>query len=327
MSNSVIYLTRNIPGEAVSALKKNFKLKINPEDRPVTREKLLDNLKGCSGVICQMTDKIDREVLEAAQRYGVKGFANYAVGFDNIDVKTASEMGIAASNTPDVLTDATAEMAWALLFTAARKTAEIDRYIRNGRWEKYSPFMFLGGGISGKTLGIIGAGRIGTAAALKSRGFNMKILYTARKQNRILDDINGTEKVSLDELLKRSDFVSLHVPATEETHKLIGERELSLMKKTAYLINTARGAVVDEKALIDALKQGIIAGAGLDVYEKEPGLSKEFLEMDNVSLSPHIGSATYEARNNMGLKAAANITAMVRGEKAPDCLNPEIYKC
>ncbi len=326
MNKAVIYMTRSIPGEAVSVLQQNFHLKINPEDRPVTREELLNNLKGCSGVICQMTDKIDRKVLETAYKYGVKGFANYAVGFDNIDVKTASELRIPVSNTPDVLTDATAEMAWALLFAAARKTSEIDRYIRNGKWEKYSPFMFLGGGISGKTLGIIGAGRIGTAAALKSRGFNMKILYTARRQNSILDDIPGSEKVSLDELLKRSDFVSLHVPAKEETYRMIGERELSLMKKSAYLINTARGAVVDEKALINALKQGVIAGAGLDVYEKEPGLSKEFLEIDNVSLSPHIGSATYEARNNMGLKAAGNITAMIRGEKAPDCLNPEIYK-
>ena len=324
MKKPSIYLTRNIPGDAVEILKKEFEVVINPADRPVSREELLENMKGKKGVLCQMTDKIDRKILEAASENGIKGFANYAVGYDNIDVKTASGLKIQISNTPDVLTDATAEMAWALLFTAARKTAEIDRFIREGKWERYSPFMFLGGEITGKTLGIIGAGRIGTAMALKSRGFNMKVLYSARRHNNILDDLPGSEKVELDELLKRADFVSLHVPSSKETYKLIGERELALMKNTAYLINTARGAVVDEKALVNALKNKIIAGAGLDVYEQEPELSKGFLELDNVALSPHIGSATYDARNNMGLKAAANIAAMVRGEKAPDCLNPEI---
>ena len=325
MSKDSIYLTRNIPGDAVEILKKEFEVVINPDDRPVTREELLENMKGKKGILCQMTDKIDREILEAAAESGIRGFANYAVGYDNVDVKTASELHIQISNTPDVLTDATAEMAWALLFTAARRTAEIDRFIREGKWERFSPFMFLGGEITGKTLGIIGAGRIGTAMALKSRGFNMKVLYTARRNNSILDELPGSEKVELDELLKRSDFVSLHVPSSKETFRLIGERELGLMKKSAYLINTARGAVVDEKALISALKNKIIAGAGLDVYEKEPEFSEEFLKLDNAALSPHIGSATYDARNNMGLKAAANITAMVKGERAPDCLNPEIF--
>ena len=325
MSRPGIYLTRNIPGDAVKMLKQEFEVEINPYDRPVTREELLENIKGKKGIICQMTEKIDREVLEAAAEAGIRGFANYAVGYDNIDVKTASELHIQISNTPDVLTDATAEMAWALLFTAARKTAEIDRFIREGNWKGYSPFMFLGGGITGKTLGIIGAGRIGTAMALKSRGFGMKVLYTARRNNSTLDSLPGSEKVGLDELLKRSDFISLHVPSTEETFRLIGERELGLMKRSAYLINTARGPVVDEKALVNALQNRIIAGAGLDVFEKEPELSKEFLALDNVSLSPHIGSATYDARNNMGLRAAANAAAMVRGEKAPDCLNPEIF--
>ena len=323
MKKPVIYLTRNIPGDAVELLKKDFDVEINPEDRPLTRKELLENIKGKDGVICQMTDTIDREVMQASEK--IKGFANYAVGFDNIDVKTASELKIPVSNTPDVLTDATAEMAWALLFTAARKTAEIDRFIREGRWERYSPFMFLGGEITGKTLGIIGAGRIGTSMALKSAGFNMKVLYTGRRKNSRIDSLPGSEKVEMDELLKRSDFVSLHVPSTEETYRLIGERELKLMKNSAYLINTARGAVVDEKALVKALKEKWIAGAGLDVYEKEPGLSEEFLKLDNAALSPHIGSATLEARNNMGLKAAANITAMVKGERAPDCLNPGIY--
>ena len=325
MSKASIYLTRNFPGDAVKMLKKEFEVEINPEDRPLTREELLENIKGKKGVICQATDRIDREVLEAAAAAGVRGFANYAVGYDNIDVKAASELHIQISNTPDVLTDATAEMAWALLFAAARKTAESDRFIRSGKWKGTSPGMFLGGEITGKTLGIIGAGRIGTSMALKSRGFNMKVLYTARRHNSVLDDLPGSEKVELNELLKRSDFVSLHIPSTKETYRMIGERELGMMKSSAYLINTARGAIVDEKALVKALQNNIIAGAGLDVYEREPELSREFLALDNVSLSPHIGSATYEARNNMGLKAAANVSAMIKGKTAPDCLNPEIF--
>ncbi len=326
MGKQKIYLTRNIPGDAVEILKREFTVEINPEDRPVTRDELLENIKGKDGVICQLTDKIDRDILSAAAQTGVKGFANYAVGYDNIDVAAASEFFIAVSNTPDVLTDATAEMAWALLFTIARKTAEIDRFIREDRWKRFSPSMFLGSGIAGKTLGIVGAGRIGTAMALKSRGFDMKVLYTAHRNNSVLDKLPDAERVELDELLERSDFVSLHVPATEETIRLIGARELGLMKKSAYLINTARGAVVDEKALVKALKDNIIAGAGLDVFEHEPGLSEEFKKMDNAALSPHIGSATFEARNNMGLKAAANVTAMIRGETPPDCLNPGIYR-
>ncbi len=324
MKKQKIYLTRNIPGDAIDILKRDFDVEINPKDRPLTRDEIINNIKGKDGVICQLTDRIDRQVMEAAE--GIRGFANYAVGYDNIDVNAATELKIPVSNTPDVLTDATAEMAWALMFAAARRTSEADRYIRNGQWKQFSPFLLLGSGIAGKTLGIIGAGRIGTAMALKSRGFNMKVLYTARRNNSIIDSLQGSEKVELDELLERSDFVSLHVPATRETVKLIGRREIKLMKRSAYLINTARGAVVDEKELVKALKEKTIAGAGLDVFEKEPELSKEFLELDNVAISPHTGSATFEARNSMGLKAAANITAMLSGKLPPDCLNPEVYK-
>lgn len=325
MKKPLIYITRAIPGDAVSMLsRKDFDVEVNPEDRLLTHEELIKNVKGKDGVICQMADRIDREVMNAAA--GVKGFANYAVGFDNIDLKAATDLKIPVSNTPDVLTDATAEMAWSLLFSVCRRTAELDRFVREGKWiNTAGPSMFLGGSITGKTIGIIGAGRIGTAFALKSRGFDMKILYTGRRKNSIIDDIKGSEKVELDELMKRSDFISLHIPSTEETYHLIGEKELSLMKKGAYLINTARGAVVDEKALLKALKNRWIAGAALDVFEKEPEITEGLTKLDNIVFTPHVGSATIEARNNMGLKAAENITAMIKGEKAPDCLNPEIY--
>ena len=323
MEKPLIYLTRAIPGKALSLLEENFKVEINPEDRPLTRKELLKNVAGKDGVICQLTDRIDAEIFEAAK--GIKGFANYAVGYENIDVPAATERKIPVSNTPGVLTDATAEMAWALIFAASRRVVESDNYLRSGKWKCWGPLQFLGGEITGKTLGIIGGGRIGTSVALKSKGFGMKILYVSRHSNDIIDSIPGSEKVMMEELLERSDFITLHTPLTDETYHLIGEKEISLMKRSAYLINTARGPVVDETALVRALSEKRIAGAGLDVYEKEPELAKGLSSLDNVVITPHTGSATTAARSNMGIKAALNITAMIKGEKAPDCLNPEIY--
>jgi len=297
---------------------------INPDDRVLTREELLAAVKGRDGVLCLLTDKIDGEVFDAAK--GAKIFANYAVGYDNINVPAATERGIAITNTPGVLTDATSDMAWALLFSAARRTAESDKYTRAGKFKGWGPMLFLGGDISDRTLGIVGAGRIGTAFAKKSVGFRMKVLYADIRTNEELEKEVGAKKVDLDTLLKEADYVSIHVPLMPETIHLIGKREFGLMKKSAYLMNTSRGPVVDEKALAQALKAGEIAGAGLDVYEKEPEVAPELLELDNVVLAPHLGSATIETRSKMATMAAGNLVAMLKGEEPPNIINPEVLK-
>jgi len=248
------------------------------------------------------------------------------LGFDNIDVAEATRRRLPVSNTPGVLTDATAEMAWTLLFAVARRIVESDGVMRSGRWQGWGPLQFVGGDVTGKTLGVVGGGRIGQAFALKSRGFEMPVLYADERPNEILERDLGARRVSLEALLGASDFVSLHVPLTPATRHLIDHRALGLMKPTAYLINTARGPVVDEAALVEALQNGSIAGAGLDVYEDEPRMALGLASLANVVLAPHTGSATVSSRNRMALKAARNLLAMVEGGRAPDCLNPEIYE-
>jgi glyoxylate reductase len=263
---------------------------------------------------------VDDEVLDAAA--GVKGVANYAVGFNNIDVDACTRRGIPVSNTPDVLTDTTADLAWALMFSVARRIVEGDRYVRDGKFKGWGPLMLLGDDLTGKTLGIVGGGRIGMATAARAVGFSMPVLYTSRNRHEDIEAI-GAQYRSLDDLLQASDFVSIHVPLMPETTHLIGPRELNLMKSTAYLINTARGPIVDEKALVSALRNGIIAGAGLDVFEREPELEPGLADLDNAVIVPHIGSGTVATRIKMGNKAAINLIAMVKGEEPPDCVNPE----
>lgn len=320
-----VYVTRRIPDPGLDILRRECEVTdINPDDRVLTREELLAAVKGRDGVLCLLTDKIDGEVFDAAK--GAKIFANYAVGYDNINVPAATERGIAIANTPGVLTDATSDMAWALLFSAARRTAESDKYTRAGKFKGWGPMLFLGGDISDRTLGIVGAGRIGTAFAKKSVGFRMKVLYADIRTNEELEKEVGAKKVDLDTLLKEADYVSIHVPLMPETIHLIGKREFGLMKKSAYLMNTSRGPVVDEKALAQALKAGEIAGAGLDVYEKEPEVAPELLELDNVVLAPHLGSATIETRSKMATMAAGNLVAMLKGEEPPNIINPEVLK-
>jgi len=320
-----VYVTRRIPDPGLDILRRECEVSdINPDDRVLTREELLAAVKGRDGVLCLLTDKIDGEVFDAAK--GAKVFANYAVGYDNIDVPAATERGIAITNTPGVLTDATSDMAWALLFSAARRTAESDKYTRAGKFKGWGPMLFLGGDISDRTLGIVGAGRIGTAFAKKSVGFRMKVLYADIRTNEELEKEVGAKKVDLDTLLKEADYVSIHVPLMPETIHLIGKREFGLMKKSAYLMNTSRGPVVDEKALAKALKAGEIAGAGLDVYEKEPEVAPELLQLDNVVLAPHLGSATIETRSKMATMAAGNLVAMLKGEEPPNIVNPEVLK-
>lgn len=318
---SNVYITRMIPQDAIRLLEAACDtVEVNPHDRVLTREELLEAVRGRDGLLCLVTDMIDEAVLDAAR--GIKGIANYAVGYNNIDVAVATRRGIPVSNTPGVLTDTTADLAWALFFAIARRVAEGDRFIRAGKFTGWGPLTFLGSDVTGKTLGIVGAGRIGVATAARSVGFSMRLLYTSRRRSEEIEAL-GAQYRSLDDLLRESDFVSLHVPLMPETHHLIGARELALMKPTAYLINTTRGPVVDEAALVQALRERRIAGAGLDVFEREPELAQGLAELDNVVVVPHIGSATIETRTKMGIMAATNLLAMLRGEPPPNCVNPE----
>ncbi|RLF51610.1 MAG: D-glycerate dehydrogenase [Thermoplasmata archaeon] len=318
-----IFVTRKIPEAGLDLLRKEHEVEVNPYDRVLTKEEIIQGLKGKDGLLCLLTDTIDEEVINSEPR--LKMIANYAVGYNNIDVKAATKKGIPVSNTPGVLTDTTAEMAWALLFSTARRIVEGDRFTRAGRFKGWSPMLMLGQDVTGKTLGVVGAGRIGTAFALKSKGFNMKVLYVNTKKNVTLEQELNAEKVELDRLLKDSDFVSLHVPLVKSTYHLIGEKELRMMKKTAVLINTSRGPVVDEKALIKALKNRWIFAAGLDVYEHEPEIPDELKKLDNVVLQPHSASATFETRTRMAVTAAENMLIGLKGEIPPNCVNPEVF--
>ncbi len=323
MPKPSVYVTRLIPQEGINLLQSECQVEINPDDRPLTRQELLENVRGRDGILCLLTDKIDAEVFDAVK--SVKGVANYAVGYDNIDVPEATKRGIPVSNTPGVLTDATAEMAWALLFAVCRRVVESDAVMRSGQWQGWGPLQFIGGDVTGATLGIVGAGRIGTAMALKSKGFQMKVLYSDAIRNEVLEQQLQAEKVDFDTLLEQSDYVSIHVPLMPETRHLFGRNAFQRMKKTAYLINTSRGPVVNEAELVDALQTGKIAGAALDVYENEPLVTEGLKDLKNVVITPHTASATISSRGGMARLAATNLLAMLKGEKAPNCLNPEVY--
>ena len=321
-----VYVTRLIPQAGLDLLQDSCEVEVNPEDRPLTREELLAHVADKHGVIGLMTDRIDAEFFEAAKV--LKGYANFAVGFDNIDVAEATRRRMPVSNTPGVLTLATAELAWALLFAVARRVVATDRIMRSGTWPGWGPLQFLGLGVTGKTLGIVGAGRIGTAAALMSRGFGMQVLYTnvSGQENQTLKAELGARLVSFGELAAESDFISIHTPLTPATRHLVRAETLARMKPTAILINTARGPVIKEDDLVAALSTRQIAGAGLDVYEFEPRMAEGLAELDNAVITPHIGSATTSSRTGMALLAARNLLAMLRGERPESCLNPEIYK-
>jgi glyoxylate reductase len=317
-----VYVTRLIPESSLALLKKQCEVEVNPHDRPLTQEELLLQVRNRDAVLCMLTDKINAEVLDAAGPQ-VKIFANYAVGFDNIDIPAASSRGVLVSNTPDVLTDATADMAWALLCAVARRVAEGDRFTRAGKFTAWKPLMMLGLEITGKTIGIIGAGRIGQAFAHRARGFKPTLLYTANTPKPEFEAQTGATFADREALLRQADFVSVHLPLTPATRHYIGARELNLMKETAILINTSRGPVVDEKVLVKALREKRIWGAGLDVFEREPELEPGLSELENVVITPHLGSATIETRGRMGNLAAENILAALAGTMPPNCLNPD----
>jgi len=318
-----IFVTRKIPEPGLDLLRKEYELEIYEYDRVPTKQEIIKGLRGKDGLLCLLTDPIDGDVIYSEPK--LKMIASYAVGYNNIDIQAATKRGIPVSNTPEVLTDTTAEMTWALLFSVARRIAEGDRFTRTGKFNGWSPMLMLGQDVSNKTLGIIGAGRIGTTFALKSKGFNMKVLYVDERQNTILERELGAKKVSFDDLIKRSDYISVHVPLVPSTRHLIGEKELRMMKENAIIINTSRGPVIDEKALAKALKEKRIFGAGLDVYEQEPMIEKELLELDNVVLQPHSASATTETRTKMAIMVAENMIAGLSGKIPPNCINPEVF--
>jgi len=320
-----VFVTRKLPEKGLEILYDECdEVEVYPHDRIPSKEEIIEGLKGKDGLLCLLTDRIDRDVISSNPK--LRAISNYAAGYDNIDVDEATRRGIVVTNTPDVLTNATAELAWALLFAVARRVVEGDKFTREGKFRGWAPMLLLGKELRGKTLGVIGAGRIGTAFALKAKCFDMKVLYYNRSRNEVLEKKLGARKVDLDTLLRESDFVSIHLPLTEETHHLIDYDKICLMKRDGIIVNTARGAVIKEKDLVRALKERKIFGAGLDVYENEPKVSEELKSLDNVVLLPHIGSATLETRTEMAVLAAENLIKALKGERPRYCVNPEVFK-
>jgi len=315
---SKVFITREIPEIGINLLKeKGYEVEIGPEEK-ISREELIEKVKGVDAILSVLTEKIDGEVMESAGEQ-LKIVANYAVGYNNIDVEEAKKKNIMITNTPGVLTEAVAEHTIAFLFAIAERIVEADSFMRAGKYKAWGPKMLLGADIQGKTLGIIGLGRIGSAVAQRMQdGFDVKIIYYDLKRNEELEEKFGMEYRELDDLLKESDFVSIHTALTDETRHLINAEKLALMKPSAYLINTARGPIVDEMALIETLKGKKIAGAALDVFEKEPELMPGLTDLNNVVLTPHIASATEGTRNKMSEMAAKNIIAVLDGETPPN---------
>ena len=310
-----ILVTRTLPGDALERLSRQAELDIWAADAAMPPSEIARRIAGCDGLLCLLTDRIDRAIIAAAPK--LKIIANYAVGYDNIDTRAAQDHGVIVTNTPGVLTEATADLTWALLMAAARLVPAGDRLMRSGRWAGWDPNLLLGSSVFGQTLGIVGAGRIGTAVARRSRGFEMKVVYASRNRNQLLEDELHARRVELDELLTCADFVSLHLPLTETTRHLIGARELGRVQPGAILINTARGPIIDEAALAAALQQGPLAAAGLDVFEDEPAVHPELLGLENVVMLPHLGSATLATRSRMADIAVNGLLDWLAG-RSPD---------
>jgi glyoxylate reductase len=344
-----LFLTRRIPEPGFSLVHEAFAVTGGDEDEPLGRDRLLGGVPGADAILCLLSETIDGAVMDAAGQQ-LQVISNMAVGFDNIDVPAATARGILVTNTPGVLTDATADLTWALILGAARRVAEGDRMVREGRFERWGPFLLLGRAVAGSTLGIVGMGRIGQAVARRALGWDIKVLYTKARgplaPEEVPEGARWEYRAELDDLLREADIVSLHVPLTPAnvnlhvpltpanvnlhvplepgTRHLVGARELALMRPGSYLVNTSRGAVVDEAALVEALQSGHLGGAGLDVYEREPLLEPGLAELPSVVLLPHLGSATVEARGRMAELAARNAIAAVRGERVSHMVNPEV---
>jgi len=324
MPKPKVFVTRLIPEAGLDMVVAATDADVWQEQLPPPPEVLLERLRGKDGLLSLLTDHVDAEVMDAAP--GLRVISNYAVGFDNIDLAAATARGIPVGHTPDVLTETTAEMAWALLMAVSRRIVEGDRYTRALRWKTWEPKLLLGRDLHGSTLGIVGFGRIGQRVARQAQGFDMRVLYFDVHRNDAVASELGAEYAGFDDLLQESDFVTLHTALTEETHHLIGERELKLMGPETILANTSRGPVIDEAALAVALREGWILGAGLDVTEVEPiPADSPLLALDNVVICPHIASASLRTRSKMATMAAENLLAGLRGDRLPHCANPEVY--
>lgn len=326
MDKPRVFVTRVIPDGGLDLLQPACDVEIWEGDLPPSREVLLEKVRGVDGLLCLLTDPVDADVMEAAGP-GLKVVSNYAVGFDNVDVGAATERGIPVGHTPGVLTETTADMAFALLMAAARRLIEGADYIKAGKWRTWEPMSCLGYDVHGATLGIVGMGRIGQGMARRAMGFDMRTLYYDPYCDETKGPFEGVDlRCSLDELLAEADFVSLHVPLTEDTHHLVDADALDRMKPTAVLINTARGPVVDSDALYDALVEGKISYAALDVTDPEPlPADHKLLTLSNCLVVPHIASASWATRTRMAVMAAENLLAGLRGERLPNCANPNVY--
>jgi glyoxylate reductase len=326
MPKPKVYVTREIPERGLKIIKQHFDTEVWREYAPPPKKVIVEKARNVDALATLLSDKIDSEVFDAAPN--LKIVSQLAVGFDNIDIPEATKRGIYVTNTPEVLTDTTADFAWALIMAVARRVVEADKYVRTGQWKVgWHPDMMSGRDVYGATIGVVGAGRIGYAVAKRATGFSMKILFYDVIPRPEMEKDFGAKRVDIDTLLKQSDFVSIHVPLMKETHHLMNEGKFRLMKKTAYIINNSRGPVVDEKALYKALKEGWIAGAGLDVFEQEPTpTDSPLLKLDNVVVAPHISSASLETRSRMSEMVAENLVAFFEGKKPPNLINPDVMK-
>jgi glyoxylate reductase len=318
-----VFIARPIFPETIEELKKCVDVRLNAEDRVLSKSELMRNLQDADGAITLVTDKIDREVLSAAPR--LKVVANFGVGVNNVDLDAATALGVVVTNTPGVLTETTADLTWALLMAAARRIPEADRLVRSRSFLAWGPTMMLGHDVYGKTLGIIGFGRIGQAVARRAHGFGMRILFSDPGDHPVLAAELRVIPASLEYVYQQSDFITLHVPLLPDTHHLLNDHAFGMMKRNCIVVNASRGSVVDEKALVRALKAGTIAGAALDVFEKEPQIEPELLDMQNVVLAPHIGSASFDTRFKMSSMTADNLLAVLRGERPPNLVNTEVW--
>jgi len=318
------YVTRPVFDEAVERLRREVDVELNVEDRILSKKELIERLRDKDGALTLLTDAIDLEVLESAPK--LKVVANFAVGFNNVAIESATKMGVVVTNTPGVLTETTADFAWTLLMAAARRVVEGDKFARAEDHWVWGPKMFLGYDVYGKTLGLVGLGRIGQAVARRAAGFNMRVVFhdTEPIPEQVVKDL-GVTRLPLDELLRISDFISLHVPLFPETHHLLNDRTFALMKPTCIVVNTSRGPVVDEKALVRALRDKKIAGAGIDVFEREPEIEPELRKLENAVIAPHIASASHETRLKMCMMAADNLLAVLKGNRPPNLVNPEVW--
>ncbi len=319
-----MFVTREIPSEGLDIIRSNFETLVWQLEVPPTRHEIVEKAKGCAGLVTLLTDPIDSVVIQSLP--DLKVIAQYAVGFDNIDVKFATSRGIVVTNTPGVLTETTADLTWALIMAAARGIPRADRYVKEGKWKVgWGPMLLLGNDVYGATLGVIGMGRIGSAVAHRAKGFSMRILFADVSENETTRDVErelGASRTDLETLLREADIVTIHVPLNPNTREMIGERELSMMKPGAVLVNTSRGAVINEFALADALRSGHLCAAGLDVFNEEPlPADSPLLELRNVILTPHIASASFATRARMATMCAENLIAALRGERPPNVVN------